>query len=300
MAGSLPRELNSRSHLKAVLGICWALLLFFGSWFAVTQIGFSPLALPFLIAGGYGMLLLGFMGHDGTHFSLHENKIVSSCLGILLTAPIFPYMVMGFTISHWNHHKHTNTNEDPDSVLFAKFKNLLTRSFLARPYSFWEYGTNTLRLAVGVPLPFKYQFPLTAKELQGLARVNVLLSLAWGALYTWVAFHAPQAFTALLAVYLFGTVLSGLSPYIEHTGTGVGRGVDTRTSEGWWWDFFILGNNYHVEHHLYPTVPFYNLKRVHQHLKREGYYTAEKYLSVGVWDTYRYTLKKYPYPLNAS
>lgn len=302
---ALPKELSSHSPARALVGVVFALTCFFGSWFSVAAIFDSELTLPLKLVlgflacvfGGYGMLMLGFMGHDGTHFTLHSNKIVSSLFGILLTAPVCPYLLMGFTISHWNHHKYTNTDQDPDSRLFSRFKNLFTRSFIARPFTFYEYGANTFRLALGIPLPFTYQFPLKAQELKWLARVNILSTGIWAAIYGWVAVTRPDLFAALLAVYVFGTVISGLSPYIEHTGTGYGRGNDTRTSDGWWLDLFTLGNNYHIEHHLYPTVPFYRLKAVHRHLKAQGFYSSQKFVSSGFWDTYRYALRRYAYPL---
>lgn len=301
----IPKELNHKSNSLALAGCLYSFALYFGAWIGVGYLWtYSSWAwwvtglvsLPLLLVGGYGMLLMGFMGHDGTHFNLHSNRIVSSILGIIITAPIFPYMLMGFTISHWSHHKFTNGDQDPDAVLFSKFKNLFTRAFIARPYTFFEYGVNTFRLALGIPLPFSYQFPLSPRTAQWLAIFNIGASALSALGYAWVAVSWPVYFAALGAVYVFGTVISGLSPYIEHTGTGEGRGVDTRTAQGWWWDVFILGNNYHLEHHLYPTIPFYNLRRVHYHLIRNGYYTPEKFLSRGIWGTYRYAVSKYPYP----
>ena len=29
-------------------------------------------------------------------------------------------------------------------------------------------------------------------------------------------------------------------------------------------DFFLCNENYHIEHHLYPSVPWYNLKKIHE------------------------------------
>jgi fatty acid desaturase len=33
------------------------------------------------------------------------------------------------------------------------------------------------------------------------------------------------------------------------------------------WDFLFLYSNYHLEHHYFPRVPFYNLRRLHMRLK---------------------------------
>ena len=33
------------------------------------------------------------------------------------------------------------------------------------------------------------------------------------------------------------------------------------------WDRVFLWSNYHIEHHYFPRVPFYNLPRLHKHLR---------------------------------
>src|SRR5262249_29374405 len=33
----------------------------------------------------------------------------------------------------------------------------------------------------------------------------------------------------------------------------------TRVRPSWFWDFVFLWSNYHLEHHYFPRVPFYNL-----------------------------------------
>ncbi|MEO8191834.1 MAG: fatty acid desaturase, partial [Acidobacteriota bacterium] len=30
-----------------------------------------------------------------------------------------------------------------------------------------------------------------------------------------------------------------------------------------WWDFWYLSSEYHLEHHFFTGVPFYNLRRLH-------------------------------------
>jgi len=33
------------------------------------------------------------------------------------------------------------------------------------------------------------------------------------------------------------------------------------------WDFLFVYSNYHAEHHYFPNVPFYNLRKVHLRLR---------------------------------
>lgn len=64
----------------------------------------------------------------------------------------------------------------------------------------------------------------------------------------------------------------------------------TRHIDPHWWErpfFAPNGVNYHLDHHLYPSVPFYNLKKLHQLLLDDAGYrhhahTTKGYLS-GLW-----------------
>jgi fatty acid desaturase len=63
-------------------------------------------------------------------------------------------------------------------------------------------------------------------------------------------------------------------PYIEHAGTGVGLFQDARTYSSPLMTALFAGNNYHLEHHLYPSIPCYRLPALHRHLEAAGYYAA--------------------------
>lgn len=45
------------------------------------------------------------------------------------------------------------------------------------------------------------------------------------------------------------------------------------------WDFAFLWSNYHLEHHYFPSVPFYNLRRLHHRLA--PFYAARGMVAVG-------------------
>jgi fatty acid desaturase len=34
------------------------------------------------------------------------------------------------------------------------------------------------------------------------------------------------------------------------------------------WDFLFVSSNDHAEHHYFPSVPFYNLRKLHRRLRR--------------------------------
>jgi len=43
--------------------------------------------------------------------------------------------------------------------------------------------------------------------------------------------------------------------------------------------FFMCNENYHLEHHLYPTIPWYNLPRLHKALRRDLVARGAPYIS---------------------
>jgi len=243
------------------------------------------------------MLNMGFMGHDGFHFSLHGAKRVSALLGIAANLPIF-FPITGFAVSHWNHHRHTNGAQDPDVQIFGRFRTFWSRALLARPFAFVVYYRNAAALALGrdLPYPYSFPFPLPYPEMQGYARLNLVGNGIWLVLTEMVLVSHPVLGVPFALVFISGSIISGLSPYVEHTNTQRGRGHDTRTTPGRWRDRMLMNNNYHIEHHLFPTVPAHNLKRAYRHLKSIGFYDEPRFVTHGYWSALATTFSDHQYP----
>ena len=82
--------------------------------------------------------------------------------------------------------------------------------------------------------------------------------------------HTEWLFWYWLAPIAVAVVLSNIRALAEHMGTSC-KGdaiVKTRTvTSNRLVSFLMLNLNYHLEHHLFPAVPWYNLPRVHELLK---------------------------------
>jgi fatty acid desaturase len=91
-------------------------------------------------------------------------------------------------------------------------------------------------------------------------------------------------------------------PYIEHAGTGVGPFEDARTYSSPLMTALFAENNYHLEHHLFPSIPCYRLPALHRYLRTAGYYRAA---GVAIEPTFRGALaharahSRYPEPPRA-
>lgn len=56
-----------------------------------------------------------------------------------------------------------------------------------------------------------------------------------------------------------------------------------------WWNFWFLNSNFHLEHHYFPGVPFYNLKKLHELL--QPYYHKKGMKAYGYGELlYRYII----------
>lgn len=299
----VPKDLYQRSEMRLVLTLLYSACLIGGAAFGshmiwqMTLPWFAKLAfsIPIFLLGGQGLVILGYIGHDAFHFNLHPNRVVSCLIGIVATAPLFPFVEIGFAISHWNHHLHANELGDPDGKIFGRFNSFLSRLLLARPLTFLVYGRNALFLGLGKPLGLKAPFPLKAETTRRLAVFNLFVVSLMTVIHGALLFTVPAFYFCLLGLRLSSAVLSGMNPYFEHAGTGHGLGADSRSRVGWFWDVFFVGSNYHLEHHLYPGIPFYNLKRTHLYLRSVGYFDEPHPVASGV-SVLKYVRGAYPYP----
>jgi fatty acid desaturase len=222
-----------------------------------------------------GLHLLGFVGHEGFHLLLHRNKYASAIIGIVASSMVFLFAEVGVALTHWAHHRYTNQAEDPDLSLFSRHQTLVRRLLLARVVANRSFAVNLLRIAFGRPLAVANVGPFRRSHLRALAWLNLVTTLGFAAGYLWLAVRAPRAALVGVAIpHLLGILLSGLRPYLEHAGTEVGLFRDARTYSSPLMTALFVGNNFHLEHHLYPSVPCWRLPAVHRLLTRAGDYPA--------------------------
>ena len=231
---------------------------------------------PLILLAGFGLNLMGFVGHEGMHLSLFRNKYASAITGLFFASAVTTYYELGFAMQHWNHHRYTNQASDYDITMVAHLKTWWQRLLFARGIYNWAYFKTTLRTALGQPNPFPYKMPFREETLRGLALLNFAFSLMWIALYVTISIVDPLVgiFSILLPMASI-LLISSCQPFIDHAGTGddIFRNAWSRTSP--LMTALYFGANYHLEHHLYPGVPCYRLGRIHRLLKSNGAYQRE-------------------------
>jgi len=228
---------------------------------------------------------LFIIAHDAAHYRLYRtrwlNDVVGRLAGTLGGIPMCAYRVI-----HRLHHNHLYGPQDPDIALHGGYPRgrLYLLRKLARDLAgmtAWKtyayfFGAPALNTATNTA-----QRPLddTSPKLREAARRDswvvlgfhigmpiVAFATGWGLYYVvlWVVPLATglQAILRLRAICEHGALSDFSSPLTA-----------ARTNlPNWWQRFFLFPHhvNYHIEHHLYPAVPHYNLPALHAALEQHG------------------------------
>lgn len=216
---------------------------------------------------------LTVINHDATHFRLLESRRANDWVAnVLLAWPMF-ISVQGFRHFHSEHHRHLNAPGDGNRALWGTHgpDGRLTREWRYPKTSAGLFLTILRRAAVFTGLFWMVRglvggFLFGVSTAERIARV-----LLWAAAF-WAIDRADA---------WHGFVLYWIVPYCtwhvaiqyirltcEHSAvrTDDERYVDTRTTiPGLLGRLFVLPRNigYHIEHHFYPSVPFYRLPELH-------------------------------------
>jgi fatty acid desaturase len=225
-----------------------------------------------------GARQLGFavLMHEAAHRSLFANRQVNDVVGNWLcaypiwsdTKPYRPY--------HLQHHAKNWTDEDPDLGLAQPFP-ITTESFRRKVWrdlsgqTGWKRLKATVRRDLGLSRGrVKRNFDAGLDAFHGVLIMNgvllALLALAGHpALYLlWVG--------AWLTTY---SLVMRIRSIAEHAmiPDPADEMNNTRTTVARWWERLLIAPNcvnFHLEHHLLPTVPHYNLRRMHRLLRERG------------------------------
>jgi len=241
-------------NLSLMAGILGGLLMVFraGSWM-------HPLLYILIAAFAVGTLTFGLFClviHECSHnmFVLHANhrwtRRLNRWIGVAIATPMFTDYVRHWEIGHRIHHRHTGESVDPQ---------------YAHTFAGPELKRHLLRLAF-IP---GYAMLLNPSRKYPESKIIKLVAVV-----LWAGFIAFSlrflSWQVPVATFLGFNVLQALNlvkKYLEHGG-GLNAEPDpafrTRTyfsPMGSWSSPFNI--NYHFEHHLNHTIPWYDLPAYH-------------------------------------
>lgn len=242
------------------------------------------LSIPFMARQQMALLVLM---HDGSHSRLyHSPKMNDFMTQFFLGGPVF-FSLKLYRKTHLKHHRIPLQPDDPDITLTGgypvdgkSFKRKIMRDLLG--ISYFKFMSHFFKLKK-VKEKSEHAQNESARDHRSesffLSNTFIIGSgiLVHGLLFGLaLAFKHPLLYFVLWWIPLV-TILQvylRIRGITEHAGyqPGDNQLVISRTVLSPIETFFFSPNsvNYHIEHHAYPSVPFYNLPKVHKLMSERG------------------------------
>jgi fatty acid desaturase len=226
------------------------------------------------------------MAHDAAHYLLYPNRLLNEIVG-RACAMLQGLSMCTYRVIHRMHHNNLYGELDPDTALhggYPRGKAYLVKKLLKdlsgitawKTYAYFLGGAPGLNTATNVALR-----PLddTSEKLRNDARHdrNAVIAFHVMALILFTASGYLPQYLVLWVLPLVTVVqaILRLRAIAEHGATtdfsSPLTAARTNVAPAWLeWLIFPHHVNYHIEHHLYASVPHYNLPALHRAMAERG------------------------------
>lgn len=223
---------------------------------------------------------LAVMMHEAVHYRLLPNRKWNEWVGEITAWPVL-VTTNGYRQTHFAHHRHVNQPEDPDwqrkqNTQFEYPKP--AREILLITLKYWM-GYYAIKEIFGINQ--EAEIPARLKRLRLVFYVTVVLASIvfdfWcGLLMYWMV--------ALSTYFLWIIYVRGVAEHFAGIENKKDLLQKTRHIEANLFERLLFAPNYvhmHIAHHLYPSVPFYNLKKLHDALMKNQDYARRAHVTKG-------------------
>ena len=196
--------------------------------------------------------------HDATHNAVSTHRQLNDWVGRIATALQSPVpFFRTFRYIHMQHHRFVNDEEkDPDVYVGTGPLWLLPFKWATLDLNYFYYYFSS---SVFMQRPKGERRELYVAGLFGLAVFTAVTLAGWLEYYL-LLFLLP---TRLMAVFLaLSFDFLPHYPHQAHAKDEPFRCTSNRVGMEWLLTPVLLYQNYHLVHHLYPTVPFYRHLKV--------------------------------------
>ncbi len=207
----------------------------------------------------------GALMHDAAHYRAYSNRLVNEIVGEMLAFPTTSSMA-GYRNTHFAHHRALNGENDPDWNRDSgreEFSFPVPRQVMAGRVARYLFGLKVLSALTGYHGNEQTRnIPVwLARARLAFLVVLVVASIAFGFWQLLLLYWVVPLLTVFLAVRYLRSVAEHYA--VEHeTALSEGRTVLAPLWERWL--IAPWGLNYHLEHHLYPSVPCFRLHELHK------------------------------------
>jgi fatty acid desaturase len=279
-------ELSTVKPLLACIHVAgeWALI---AATIYLCQRFWHPMLYVFAVAfiGSRQHALLVLM-HDGVHYRLLRNRRLNDWMSEVILA--WPHLVTArqYRKNHFAHHKYLNTAQDPD------LKRRAGDPVWVFPQTVPNLAKTLFRDATGLNAPAMLKLAASVAAADSVptgflvARYGFYASalgiIAYaGGLKGFALYWVVPMFTWLVMIMRIRSIAEHHA--IDEPGNAYPR---TRTTEPTWLERIFLAPknvNYHIEHHFFPSVPFYRLPELHTILMSKPGYRESAHVTSTYW-----------------
>jgi fatty acid desaturase len=236
---------------------------------------------------------LGVLAHEGAHFCVLQSGRANDWLANWLTSYPLTFSIEGYRYTHLKHHWYLETERDPSKVTVDVHPHDWTFPMTVRSFVLMilrDLSGLSQRSSASL---LKYLWDVPGGPWPHLVRVLLMHGAAIGAgiasghLWMYPLLWLVPLFTAAVMFYRIRSIA-------EHSGFGgqdhryrhsvVDALTATRTTVDGPITRFVFSPwnvSYHIEHHLYPSVPVFRLRTLHAALAQNPEYQELAHVTRG-------------------
>ena len=282
------RALSQLSPLRSTLAPLKTWALAAGAVFAAVRWPHPLVVAAAIVAIAGAQHALAVLAHEAAHQRSFRTRWLNDVVGKLCGAPLGISMLT-YRMVHRVHHNHLYEPVDPDLALMAGY-----------PRGRWYLIRKLLKDLSGITILKNYSYfagkpngkrmPDTSATVRRAARRDRKLVLAFNiALITLSIIFGFWRWYLLLWVFPAVTILQAilrLRAVMEHGAVGDLRSPLTAARTNFvpfylYWILFPHDVHYHIEHHLYPSIPHYRLAECHRRLRARGFLDGAEVTTLG-------------------
>ncbi len=264
-------ELQQRSNGRAAVELVLWLVLLLGSGVLAVWLWPTPWAILALVA--YGALYGGSadarwheMGHNTAFKTQWANDAVYRLSSFMLWREA--------TVWRWSHDRHHTDTIVVGRDMEIAFQRPTSRRQILKTFSgigaisfwprIWLHATGKRDAEVETFMP-ESQWPTVHREARQYVIIQAAVVAASLALWS----PLPLLLVGLPTVYgMWLMVFFGITQHAGLQENVLDHRLNTRTVYmNPVFRFLYLNMNYHIEHHMFPTVPYYNLPALHREVR---------------------------------
>jgi fatty acid desaturase len=280
-AAAILQRLHQRNPRWNLVGLLYPILWITSAWL-MERFSIWPVQVAGIVIIGVSIQAMAILMHEALHRNFFRRPGPDRWAAFAFGSPAF-FSGTAYKVAHLNHHRHTRTELDQDEIS----NYCRTRAqFRALFYAWFVVGT----LLYFFIVPRKALSIATAVERRRIrGEYAAMLGIYAGVIAACIATrHVRELLLYWLIPAQVAMAFSNVRGLAEHLCTGQGSVISrTRTTTSNVLVSFLMCNlNYHLEHHLFPGIPWYNLRKAHRVLlplyAKTGAYIQGSYMDYAI------------------